>query len=51
MPRTPDEKAAYIQRGYELAHKMGWDVIARDYFLPAMQDITSGSRAKAAAPA
>jgi len=45
LPKTPELKAAFVSRGYELAHKMSWDVIARDYFLPAMKDITVRNRA------
>lgn len=40
LPNTPEEKAAYIRRGYALAHQMSWDVIARDYFLPALRSAT-----------
>ncbi|MFQ5429471.1 MAG: hypothetical protein ACE5E1_04095 [Phycisphaerae bacterium] len=41
LPRTREEKAAFIRRGYELAKQMSWDVVARDYFLPAMRAITA----------
>ena len=41
LPRTREEKAAFIRRGYDLARQMSWDVVARDYFLPAMHEITS----------
>jgi hypothetical protein len=37
LPNTPEEKAAYIRRGYALARQMSWNVIARDYFLPALR--------------
>lgn len=37
LPRTPEEKAAFLKRGAELAHRMSWDVVARDYFLPAVR--------------
>ncbi len=40
LPTTLDEKAAFVRRGYDLARQMSWDVIARDYFLPAVHDIT-----------
>ncbi|MBN2560704.1 MAG: hypothetical protein JXQ75_07230 [Phycisphaerae bacterium] len=39
LPGSQEEKAAFIHRGYELAREMSWDVIARDYFLPAVQGI------------
>jgi len=39
LPRTAKEKAAFLRRGYELASRMSWDVVARDYFIPAMNDI------------
>jgi glycosyltransferase involved in cell wall biosynthesis len=39
LPQTPEEKSGFISRGYELAAKMSWDVIARDYFLPAVEGI------------
>lgn len=37
LPRTPTEKELAIRRGSELAEKMSWDVVARDYFLPGME--------------
>jgi glycosyltransferase involved in cell wall biosynthesis len=45
LPRTPEEKAANVRRGYELARKMSWDVVARDYFLPALREVTTRSKA------
>lgn len=44
LPKTGAEKAAFIRRGYELAHRMSWDVIARDYFLPAIEGTFSARR-------
>lgn len=41
LPRNPQQKAEAIRRGYELASRMSWDVIAKDYFLPPMRDITA----------
>ena len=35
LPRTPEAYAQWVRRGYELAHKMSWEAVARDYFLPA----------------
>jgi hypothetical protein len=37
LPRTPQEFAGYIERGYALAQKMSWDVVARDYVIPGIQ--------------
>lgn len=36
LPRSREDKAAFIRRGYELAAQMSWDVISREYFLPAL---------------
>lgn len=44
LPRTAEQKAAFVGRGYELARRMSWDVVARDYLLPAMRDITLKTR-------
>ncbi len=47
LPRLDEldrNKAAFIRRGYELARQMTWDVVAREYILPAMRDITVGRR-------
>ncbi|HPF37549.1 MAG TPA: hypothetical protein P5081_18200 [Phycisphaerae bacterium] len=41
LPRTPRDKEACIVRGYELASRMSWDVVARDYFLPAIDGVAS----------
>jgi hypothetical protein len=49
LPTTPEQKAEFVRRGYELARQMSWDVIARDYFLTAMRDITTYSRSTGAA--
>lgn len=40
LPRSMEQKAEFVSRGYELAREMSWEVIARDYVLPAMQEIT-----------
>ncbi|MFH1417636.1 MAG: hypothetical protein ABII12_05035 [Planctomycetota bacterium] len=50
LPRTPEEKAAFVKRGYELARHMSWDVIARDHFLPAVDAIRSSRGQTPAAP-
>ena len=41
LPRNREDKAAFVRRGYELAGRMSWDVIAREYFLPAIREITA----------
>jgi hypothetical protein len=43
LPRTPTDFEQFITRGYELASKMSWDVVARDYVLPG---ITRAARAQ-----
>lgn len=37
LPTTPVQSAALLDRGHEIARRMSWDVIARDYFLPAIE--------------
>lgn len=44
LPRTPAEFEPYIQRGYELASKMSWDVVARDFVLPGIQRAVKAQR-------
>lgn len=39
LPRTGEEKSAFLAGGYALASEMSWDVIATNYFLPAVQEI------------
>ncbi len=46
LPKNVEEKAAFIKRGYELAHQMSWDVIAEKYFLPAIQGVFPKSPAE-----
>ncbi len=36
LPNTPEDKAKLVESGYELASRMTWEVIARNYFLPAI---------------
>lgn len=36
LPKTPQQAATLLERGHEIASKMSWDVIARDYVLPAI---------------
>ena len=46
LPRTPKEFEQFIERGYDLARKMSWDVVARDYVLPGMQRAAKAQRLK-----
>ena len=46
LPRTPQQFEAFIDRGYELARKMSWDVVARDYVIPGIQRASRASRLK-----
>ena len=39
LPRSPQEFVPFIERGYELAQKMSWDVVAREYVLPGIQRV------------
>jgi hypothetical protein len=43
LPRSPREFEQFIERGFDLASRMSWDVVARDYVLPG---IARASRAK-----
>jgi hypothetical protein len=44
LPRTPREFAQHIDRGYALAQKMSWDVVARDYIIPGIGRATKAQR-------
>lgn len=44
LPRTPAEFEPFIERGYELASRMSWDVVARDYVVPGIQRAVKASR-------
>ena len=46
LPRTPAEFEQFIDRGYALAEKMSWDVVARDYVLPGIQRAAKAQRLK-----
>lgn len=39
LPRSEEQKAANLRRGFELANRMSWDVVARDYLLPALKSV------------
>ncbi|MFO0974398.1 MAG: hypothetical protein U1A27_13300 [Phycisphaerae bacterium] len=36
LPRSADARAAAVHRGVELAQRMSWEVVARDYVFPAI---------------
>jgi len=36
LPRTPEDTARLIEEGQRVARGMSWDVVARDYLLPAL---------------
>ena len=46
LPRTPAEFEQFIERGYDLAKHMSWDVVARDYVLPGIQRASKAQRLK-----
>lgn len=37
LPRTPRAQTELIQRGYDLASRMSWDVVATEYILPGFK--------------
>lgn len=37
LPRTEAEKAAYVERGYQLAERMSWNVVTATHILPAIE--------------
>jgi hypothetical protein len=46
LPRTPEQFEQFIERGYDLARQMSWDVVARDYVLPGIQRASKAQRLK-----
>jgi hypothetical protein len=44
LPRSPAEFEQFIERGYALANRMSWDVVARDFILPGIQRATKHQR-------
>ncbi len=46
LPRTPAEFEQSIERGYDLAKQMSWDVVASDYVLPGIERATKAQRLK-----
>lgn len=39
LPADAQAREAMIKRGYELAHQMSWEVVARDYLLPVLEEV------------
>lgn len=48
LPRTPESADAFLARGHELAERMSWDVVAKEYFLPVVSELCERSAAVAA---
>lgn len=46
LPRTPAEFAEYLERGYALAKRMSWDVVASDFLIPGIERASKHSRLK-----
>jgi hypothetical protein len=46
LPRSPKEFEQSIERGYDLARHMSWDVVARDYVIPGIQRASKANRLK-----
>ncbi len=44
LPRKPTDFEPFIERGYELARKMSWDVVAADYVLPGIDRACKAKR-------
>jgi hypothetical protein len=44
LPRSPAEFEGFIARGYELASKMSWDTVARQYVIPGIQRAAHAQR-------
>ena len=37
LPKTDAEEATFVRQGYELASRMSWEVVVRNYLLPALE--------------
>ncbi len=44
LPRTPAEHESFIQRGFEIASRMSWDAVAREYVLPGISRASRANR-------
>ena len=39
LPQKAEDRQALISGGYDLARQMSWEVVARDYLLPVLNDL------------
>jgi len=39
LPADPAAREAFLRSGYELASRMSWEVVVRDYLLPVLRDL------------
>jgi hypothetical protein len=39
LPADRKSREAFIRSGYDLARQMSWDVVARDYLLPVLDEV------------
>jgi hypothetical protein len=46
LPREPEEFEHFIERGYALAYRMSWDVVAQSYVLPGIARAARAQRLK-----
>jgi hypothetical protein len=46
LPRSPQEFQQFIDRGYELASKMSWDAVAREYVCPGIERASKAQKLK-----
>jgi len=46
LPREPREFEQFIERGYDLAKHMSWEVVAREYVVPGIQRASRAQRLK-----
>jgi hypothetical protein len=46
LPRDPKEFEQFIERGYDLAKHMSWEVVAKEYVVPGIQRASRAQRLK-----
>jgi hypothetical protein len=44
LPRTPAEFEPFVRRGQDIANRMSWDAVAREYVVPGIQRACKASR-------
>jgi glycogen synthase len=49
LPQSEDKETRILESGYQLSQGMSWEVVARDYFLPALQHARQAWRSVSAA--